>query len=471
VPRAVLWTSLLRAVTRGSAVVTTIVLARLISPEQYGIFATILIANQALAAATDVSVDFALVQMRDDPRPYLSTAWTVGVVRGALLFVVIFAGAPAFCDLFHVPDAVPLLRALALVQVIIGFHNIGVITLRRDLVFDRIFALQVTEVITYSVVVIAVAAVTHDAWALVVAVVASFAARVVASYVVTPIRGGFGFDYGQFVRMFTFSKWTNAYVFIDFVLETADNTVVARVVGATSLAFYRMGYQLATEGTSAVQWVVNAVAFPAFARIQLDREHVRRSYRALLGAVTAVVVPLAIGLAMLGGIGVPLILGERWAPAAAPLAVLAIAALIRALLESARPLLLGLGHSRGDFGLKLVQVTLLVLLVVPAGLAFGVQGVAWAVLAAAAGSLPAWLIVLLRTARLSIGDVVQPIIAPFVAGAGGALVLALLPAPEVAWTDLATRGAALAIAYGGITFLLLRLLPGSGVAVARAALR
>lgn len=470
-PRAVLWTSLLRAVTRGSAVVTTIVLARLIPPEQYGIFATILIANQALGAATDLSVDFALVQMHEDPKPYLSTAWTVAVVRGALLFIAIFAGAPAFCDLFHVPEAVPLLRALALVQVVTGFHNIGVITLRRDLAFDRIFALQVTEVITYSVVVIAVAAISHDAWALVVAVLASFAARVVASYLVTPIHAGFGFQYDRFVRMFRFSKWTNAYVFIDFVLETADNTVVARLVGATSLAFYRMGYQLATEGTSAVQWVVNAVAFPAFARIQFDLEHVRRSYRALLGAVTAAVVPLAVALAMLGGVGVPLVLGERWAPAAAPLEVLAVAALVRALLESARPLLLGLGHSRGDFELKLVQVVLLVLLVVPAGLAFGVLGVAWAVLAAAVGSLPAWLIVLLRTARLAIGDVVEPMIAPLAAGAGAALLLAILPAPAVAWTDLMTHGAALLFAYGGITLLLYRLLPRSGVALARAALR
>lgn len=469
-PRAIFWTSILRVMTRGAAVVTTVILARLIPPEQYGVFATVLIAHQAFGAVTDLSVEFALVQMPEDPRPYINTAWTVSVVRGAILFALIFVVAPPFCDLFQVPEAVPLLRVLGLVQLVMGFHNVGVVLLRRDLLFDRVFVLHLSEVLTYSVVVIAVAAVLHDAWALVAGVVASFAVRVVTSYVVAPARSWFGFEYAKFKRMFAFSKWTNAYVFVDFLLETVDNAVVARLVGATSLAFYRMGYQLATEGTGAVQWVVNAVAFPAFARIQFDREHVRRSFRALLGVVSAAVVPLAVALVLIGQVGVPLILGDRWAPAAEPLRVLAIAALVRSVLETARPLLLGLGHSRGDFGLKLVQVALLAALVIPAGLSFGLMGVAWAVLAAALASLPAWLAVLVRIARLTPADVLLPIVAPAISGAGATVILLVLPAAAITWPDLLARSIALVVSYGAITLLLARLLPGSGLAAARRAM-
>ena len=469
VPRALLWTSLLRVVVRSLGVVTILVLARLIPPEQYGIFATILIANQILGAAVSVRLD--LVQTPKDPRPYLNTAWTTELTRGVVLFVLTQALAQPWCDLFRVPEAAPLLRVLAFVHVIFAFHNTGTDLLRRELRFGRIFILHATEAITYSVVTIAVAFALHSAWALVAGTLVSFAARVVASYALTPIRGHVGFEWSKFTEMFRFSRWTNAYILLDFIVETADNAVVARVANPTALAFYRMGYQIATEGSTALQFVVTSVAYPAVARLQFDREHVRQSFRGILGLASSSLFPITALLVVLGPVLVPLALGDRWAPAAAPLQVLALAAFARGLLETARPVLLGIGRSWEDFLLKVVQAVTLLAIVIPAGIVAGVDGVARGVLAAALLSLPAWVYFLRTRVGITARDFVEPALAPVIATAVAASIIMLLPAAEVSWPSLLGHGAAFALAYVVSSGALLGVLPRSGIAVARHSLR
>lgn len=443
-------------------------LARLIPPEEWGVFATILIANQVLSAAVSVRLD--LVQTPKDPTPYLNTAWTAELARGLVLFLITQALAPAWCDLFRVPEATPLLRVLAFVHLIFALHNIGTDLLRRNLSFGRIYVLQGSEAVAYTIVTLVAGLTLHSAWALVLGTLGSYAARVIASYWVTPIRAGIGFDRVRFLEMFRFSRWTNAHVFLSFVVETVDNAVVARFVSSTALAFYRMGYQVATEGSVALQYVVTEVAYPAVARLQFDRDHVRQSFRGILGLTCASLFPATALLALLGPMLVPLALGERWAPAGAPLQILAFAALARGVLETARPVLLGVGRSREDFVLKLVQATCLVAIVIPAGIVGGVEGVARGVLVAAALSLPVWGYLLRTYVALTWRDIFEPSIAPAIATLCGTAILIYLEPAGPSWVSLVARAAVLLVTYLGVSALLLRLLPRSGFAAARRAI-
>lgn len=469
VSTAVAWTAGLRALTRSLAIVTTLALARLIAPAEYGVYTTIIIANQALQALTDIALNDAVVQRPGDIRGYLPTAWTATLVKGLAVYVLVFAVAPGFCAYFGVPEATDLLRVLGLVQIVMGFHSIGPTILRRELRFQKLFLLYASEAVTFSAVAIALGMVRHDAWALVIATLASFSVRVLVSHAISPVRVGIGFDVTKFRELFHFAKWVNANVFVDFVLETADNATVARLLGPSVLAFYRMAYQLATEGSGAVPWVLTTVAFPAFARIQFDPVHLRTSFRGLLGLVSAALMPVAVGLTMLGTPAVLLGLGESWAPAAAPLAILSVAAVFRAITETARPVLLGIGDSRADFILRFMQAIMLVLMLVPAGTAYGVTGAAAAVLGAAVLTLPLWVIVLTRRAHLRLSDMTLPVVAPLLAG-GAAIAALVATAPvESNWESFGGHSAILLVVYGLATLLLHRILPRSGLAAARAA--
>lgn len=465
------WTSALRLFTRGLGIVTMLVVARLIPPEEYGVFAAVAIVYQTIMAVTDLSVTPALVQMRQDPRPYLNTAWTVGVARGVAVFALLEASAPFWADLFHVPEATPLLRVLAVVALVTGLHNVGTIILGRELRFGRLVILHAAEAVGYSVTAIAAGAILHNAWALVLAALAAWTLRVAASYVLTPLRGGFGFQRRQFAEMFAFSRWTSAYGVVDLLLETFDNAVVARLAGPRALGFYRMAYQLATEAPLALQWVVASVAFPAVASIQHDADQVRRSYRGLLGLASSVLIPVSLLFVILAEDAIPLLLGPSWAPTAEPLRVLAIAGLVRGILATLQPVLLGLGRSRQEFTLRAAQAAVMVALVIVAGTSFGVIGVAWAVLLASLLTLPLWLRLTSGTVGVGTRALATVLAAPTIAGSTAAIATIALPAGGPDLAGVIARVATFSIAYLAASALLLRVLPGSGLGAAARALR
>lgn len=466
-PRAMLWMLLLRVFMRLLAVGTTLAIARLLSPDEYGLYAAMVIAVQASAAFTEPSLSTALIQMARDPASSLATAWTTQIVRGIVVFIAVFALAPAWATFFNVPEAADLLRVLSFFFLIIGFQNVGTALLDRQFEFGRLLILHAAEAITYSVVGVLGALVLQNAWALVIAMLTSFAARTLVSYVVSPVRVRLGFDRKLFGSMFAFSKWSSARSMLDFVVEAADNAAVARLLGATPLAFYRMAFQLATEGAMSLQWVVVTVAFPAFARIQADLGEVRTLVRGQLGISAAVLMPLSGALVALGPDAVALLLGERWAPTGEPLQILAVAALARGVLDTARPILNGLGYSREEFVLRLVQAVLMIPLVVVGGMIGGMAGVALAVLLAALLTLPVWAVALVRYAGVAPRDLVAPLVAPALATVGALLALLATPRPPEALGNIVVQSAVFTLTYLIASRILIPLMPASGFAAAR----
>jgi O-antigen/teichoic acid export membrane protein len=401
--------------------------------------------------------------MRNDPTPYLDTAWTLQVLRAVLIYLVEFMAAPLWCSFFHVPEATTAMRVLGLGQLILGFHSISTPVLMRNLQFDRLFFNYVSEAIAYAGFTIGAAFWLRNAWAPVVGILGSYLARVITSYLVAPVRAWFRFQWAKAREMIKFTKWITAHVAADFLLETTDNAVVGRVLGKVSLAQYRMAYQLATEGPLSLQWTVSRVAFPAFSAIQDDLPRVHGSFRVMMGLVSLVMMPICIGGVILGPILIPLLLGPSWTPSIAPLQILLVAALMRSILETAPPLLRGLGFTRQDFILKGVQLLMMCTLLVPSARRTGIVGVSWAVVIAAAVALPVWIYILRSTLRLRWADLVRPIISPTLAAIAGGCVLLILPPTGLRWISLVSYGLIFLGVYAIVILGLRRVLSGSGL--------
>ena len=190
----------------------------------------------------------------------------------------------------------------------------------------------------------------------------------------------------------------------------------------------------------------------------------------MLGLGSGSLVPLTALLVVIGPIGIPLLLGERWTPAAGPLTILAVAALIRGLLELARPILLGVGRSKDDFILKAFQLIVLLGLLLPAANDYGTIGVAWAVLIAAAAALPVGIWLVRNASGAHPRDFVGPVIPPLVAGASGLFVMRLTPL-STTWWSLISAAALFLVVYALVTVVLLRAAPRWGVGLGRSAAR
>lgn len=460
---ATLWTLILRVLARVLGIVTTLFVARTVPQSQLGIYAILLIADGAVQALTAFGFDSAVIQMREEPTAaHINTSWTSNLIRGSLIFVIEIAIAPYWCDFFNVPEAVGAMRTLALAPLILGLQSPSTVVLTRAMRFDRTFFTYASETLSSSVATIIACWIRPDITGVLIGYLTGFTVRVIVTYLVHPIRPRFGIDLGKAREMFHYSKWLFAFSISDFALETTDNAITGRVFGKVPLARYRMAYQMAMEGPVFLQWVVTRVAFPTFASVQVKPDSLRENFRALLALVATTMIPASLAIAAFSEPIVVLLLGPSWAPAAVPLRILSIAALVRSIIDVAPPILRGLGRTRADFILKVAQVCAMCALLYPAAKALGIEGVAWAVVIGAIAVLPLWVLILARAARISTEDFLMPIAAPIAAGLAAAAVFAALPAISPSWPGLIAEGLAVAAAYLGASAILYRLLPRSG---------
>ena len=147
VARGGIWVSSLRIIERVLGFARTLILARILSPEDFGLFGITLLALSTLQTFSVTGVDKALIQKKGDIRSYLDTAWTIQALRGLLLGVILFAISPLVATFFNEPRATSLIQVVALAVIIRDFKSIGVVFFQKDIEFHKEFIFQFSSVI------------------------------------------------------------------------------------------------------------------------------------------------------------------------------------------------------------------------------------------------------------------------------------------------------------------------------------
>src|SRR6185295_17241541 len=184
--KSAVWTVLMRLTLRSIGVVSTIVLARLLVPADFGlvVLASMLIGLVELAS----EFEFATYLIREQgiDRSYYDTAWTLSVLRGGLIALVL--GSSAAADFFAEPRLQNVLYALSLASLISGLANIGTVDFQKSLNFDRDFRLTVqTKLVAFAITVL-LAVVLRNYWALVIGMLSGRFAALVFGYTMHPFR-------------------------------------------------------------------------------------------------------------------------------------------------------------------------------------------------------------------------------------------------------------------------------------------
>ena len=139
--------------------------------------------------------DAALIQKKGNIRSYLDAAWAAQIIRGFLLFLVLFLTAPLVAAFFHEPQAIILLQILALSELIKGCQNIGIVYFHKDFEFHKEFAYRFSNTVVKLAVSIPAALLFRDALALVLGIVVADLVSCVMSYTLHPYRPRLSFDW------------------------------------------------------------------------------------------------------------------------------------------------------------------------------------------------------------------------------------------------------------------------------------
>jgi len=378
--RGIPWTLLTYAATRVVTLATTLVLARLLAPEDFGLFAMALLGMELLSVFSGLWLGAALIVRPDLGRRGEGTVLTLLMAAGAVFALGLLAATPFVAAFFDEPRLNRLVTVLAAVLVVSGVNWFYETLLQRELAFRRRFAAQMVRTVAFSVVALELALLGAEAWSLPVAYLCGHLAHAIALLTLTPYRVRPAFDREEARRIVRGGRGFLGQDLATFLSQNADYLAVGRILGPAQLGFYAMAYRQAELPHYAIAEPVGKVTFPAFAQMRHRGEDVRSAFLDVLRMIALVTCPAGV---VLSAAAVPFtlaLLGEEWLPMAAPLAVLGIWALMRPLQVTVGNLLNSLGRAHVYGRVSLVALPPLVVATFAAA-PLGTAAVAWVLVA------------------------------------------------------------------------------------------
>lgn len=346
---------------RGLTVVQTIVLARLLAPEHFGLVGVFFILSAALEAFTHTGFNKALVQREELDNGFLNTAWTVSIVRGFILAGAIFLLGSYAIDFLNAPDALPIIRVLGISLLLRGFHNPGIAHFLRNLEFNKQFVWQVIGVVANFVVSIPLAFILRNEWAIVWGLLASEVANIIFSFVLHPYRPKFDFDFKAFTLLFDYGKWLFLSAVLAFLFKQLDKVFITKLLGKAELGVYMIALRFAKIPELFSTQIPN-VMFPVYSKFQSTPQTVRRMYLKTVRSINIFCIPLVGGMIILAKPFVSIFLGDKWLASVIPLQILVLATGLNITTSASMSLFNAL--DRTDFMFKLNFLKLLALIVI-----------------------------------------------------------------------------------------------------------
>ncbi len=413
-----------RMAVRGIGLLSTIILARLLVPEDFGIVALAASLIAVLDLLLELGFDIALIQKQTDDKSQYDTAWTLSVIRGVFTGAALLLAARPLAELYDDPRLIQVVAWLAVASILSGFQNIGCIEFRRDLQFDREFRLLVWSKVISFIVTMVMALTWGDYRALVAGIVAGKAVTVNLSYIMHPYRpslslkGSAGFLH--------FSKWLAVNNIATIVRTRMDTFVVGKIAGAGALGFYTIAFEISNLATSELIWPITRVLFPGFAKIKGDKPRLARGFLDSLGVIAFLAVPMGVGIALTAHHIVGIFLGEKWMVVVPLIQILSLYGLLSLPSANSGSLYLALGRPDVMVLRSIPSVAVLIPALIFGTLKFGVTGAAWALVASAAVNFFVNFYFLRRELEVSILATLGVLARPVYAAAAMAIVIVII---------------------------------------------
>ena len=381
-------------------VVSIAILARLLTPADFGLVAmaaSITVIAEVLSA---FGFDWALIRLPDARPEHYHTAWTLGVLCGLLILAVLCAAAYPAAWIFGRPAVMPIMIMMGVNGLIGSLANVWMAEYRRFNRFDLEFKLNLAARVAGFLTAIGWAAGTHSYWALVFGTTAYRLALTTLSYRLHPKRPRWAMSRSK--DLLHFSGWLLAGNVTEVLRARFAAMWIGKEVGSREVGLFSMAQEFAALASTELAQPINRALFANYSQLEGDVAALREAYLRVSGVIWCIGLPAAAGIALCAPDIVGILLGGQWSNAADILRILAVANMLSIMAANTQYVYWALGRSRFVAILAIAGGVAFVSLTLLLGRYQGVMGVAWAQVAASALVLLVNFSVLGRTLDLSL---------------------------------------------------------------------
>jgi len=372
------WVFSLRAVGQSLNLVRLIILARILAPNDFGLLGVALLTMATLETFTQTGFQQALIQKKKDIKSYLDSAWTVSILRGIILFTILYLIAPYAASFFEVPEAKLIIQVIGFSILLKAFTNIGVIYFQKELEFNKQFIYQLSGTLVDFIVAVSAALMLQNVWALIYGVLAGNLVRCIASYIVHPYRPHLSLDLEKAKELFGFGKWIMGSSILVFLISQGDDIFVGKLIGVTALAFYQMAFKISLLPVREITLVISQISFPVFSKLQDKTTSLRTGYLKLLRINNFITLPFAMMIFFFSYEFTYLILGEKWLLIVPLLKIFSIMVILSSINASTGSLYNAVGMPSISAKSQMIKMLTMFSIIYPLIVKFGLIGAALA---------------------------------------------------------------------------------------------
>jgi O-antigen/teichoic acid export membrane protein len=317
------WVIAWRLGMRVLGLISTLILVRLLVPADFGLLALAASFAQAIDGMMILGTEEAVIRTPNPDRDVYDTAWTMNVIRGLTVAAIVVASAGTIARFFNDQRLIVVLLVVALPPMFDGFSNIGTVDFRREMTFQKEFAIMVVPKM-FGIAATLTAAFLHPSYtALLYGIVANQSLRSAMSYVMHPFRPRLSLR--SWRGLLGYSIWTWLLSLGMLLRNRSDTLLLGRLMNSTAVGLYTVGAEVALLPTSELVEPLCRASFAGFAAAHREGQSAAETFPRLLSIAASVILPAGIGLALVAAPLVRLAFGPGWEDAVPVLRVLALA--------------------------------------------------------------------------------------------------------------------------------------------------
>jgi O-antigen/teichoic acid export membrane protein len=392
VVRGLAWSITSLLTSHVSRLIFGIILARLLTPREYGLAAMALVFSSLVLVVSDLGLGAALVQRPTITEPDRSTVFWTSVFIGLGLTALGFLLSGAVASLFGEPSVQPMFAVLSVTFLIMALGRAQAALFQREMNFRAISIRGITATLVGGSVGVAAAAMGFGAWSLIAQHITIAAASTVLLWTFSPWWPQLTFSRKSLRDLGGFSLNVSGARIVEYLNASSDKLLIGKFLGSSALGIYSIAYNIVLIPLTGLLVAVRDTLFPALSRIQDDRNRLAAGWLRSTRLLAAISMPAMLSLVVVAPDFVVVVLGEQWEQAVPILQILALAGIVQSISAVAGTVLTAVDRTHVLLRFSLVEVAFVVI-GIGVGLRWGIIGVAaaYTIVTAATRLFLSWL--------------------------------------------------------------------------------
>lgn len=304
--------------------IVSIVLARILSPSDYGIVALVSVFTTIMQVFVDSGLGNALIQKKDADDVDFSTVFYTNIAFCLVLYLIIFISAPLIAKLYNNEDLIAVTRVLGLTIVISGVKNVQQAYVSRKMIFKKFFFATLVGTIGAGVLGITLAINGAGVWALVAQQIFNLTVDTIILWITVKWRPKKFFSFTRLKELFSYGWKLLVSSIIDTVYNNVRQLIIGKFYSSSDLAYYNKAKQFPELIVNNVNTSIDSVLLPTMSREQENKEKVRTMTRRAIKTSIYIMAPLMMGLAFTANNVIKILLTDKWSASVPYLIVFAI---------------------------------------------------------------------------------------------------------------------------------------------------